>query len=60
MSWISNKQQQRDHSGQRDKCGACGHGATPAQPLALTNKGTRVHASHMTDRSSGLFGQQQK
>lgn len=60
MSWISQKQQQRDHTGLRETCAACGHDATPQDPLAVSDTGSRVHARHLTDPDSGLHGAHQR
>lgn len=62
MGWISKDQQDRDHKGKRDRCGACGHPFTAGDPQVLTKKdathagGSRVHRSHTTDPSSGFHG----
>lgn len=60
MGWISARQQQRDHNGQRNNCAGCGHDGTTADPLVKDNEGFRVHQSHTTDPNSGLYGQQQE
>ncbi|MBE1580401.1 hypothetical protein ACFORH_43450 [Amycolatopsis roodepoortensis] len=59
MTWISTRQQDRDHNGQRNDCGACGHEGTAEDPLVLTDTGSRVHNSHITDPGSGLYGARQ-
>jgi hypothetical protein len=59
MGWISARQQERDHQGQRNICAACGHDGTTPDPLTVTDDGMRVHTSHTTDPRSGLYGHQQ-
>lgn len=59
MRWINKAQQERDHAGLREVCGACGHSATSADPLTITKDGSRVHTRHVTDPRSGLYGQGQ-
>lgn len=60
MGWISKSQQDRDHKGLRNVCGACGHEGTGHDPLCTTDTGSRVHTSHTSDPRSGLFGKRQK
>lgn len=59
MGWISKTQQERDHNGRRNDCGACGQEGTDGNPLVLTDTGSRVHESHTTDPVSGLYGARQ-
>jgi hypothetical protein len=59
MGWISKSQQDRDHSGLRNACAACGHDGTKQRPLGLSNTGSRIHTEHFTNPASGLYGQQQ-
>lgn len=56
MRSINARQQARDHNGQRNICAACGHDGTTRDPLVLADDGFRVHRSHTTDPSSGLYG----
>lgn len=37
-------------------CQACGHPTTKDDPAVKTRDGARVHKSHTTDPSSGLYG----
>lgn len=60
MGWITKDQQKRDHDGLRNACGTCGHDGTPADPLTLSDEGTRQHQSHFTDPNSGWFGHRQR
>lgn len=39
----------------RNFCAACGHPARSDDPLILSERGTRVHMSHVTDPDSGLY-----
>ncbi|MEV7975403.1 hypothetical protein [Streptomyces sp. NPDC086519] len=59
MGWISSKQQERDHNGQRNICSADGHPSTDEDPLVTNLDGFRIHRSHTTDPTSGFYGQQQ-
>ncbi len=57
-AWISPAQQQRDHSGQRNTCAACGHDATATDPLVVdVTDGIRVCRSHFDDQGSGYYGE---
>jgi hypothetical protein len=60
MGWISGDQQKRDHRGLRNVCAADGRDGTAADPLGLSDTGSRIHKRHFTDPKSGLFGRQQK
>jgi hypothetical protein len=41
-------------------CQACGHETTQQDPAVKTADGTRVHESHTTNPSSGLYGDRKK
>jgi hypothetical protein len=58
--WVCASQQERDHRGLRDVCAACGHDGTDRDPLTLDDEGYRVHRSHTTDHTSGLYYREQK
>lgn len=60
MGWISSRQQERDHSGQRNVCAADGREGTADDPLVVADDGMRVHVSDTTDPSNGYFGAQQR
>jgi hypothetical protein len=60
MGWINRRQQERDHSGQRDTCAGCGHKGTDRDPLSLSDEGFRTHRRHFTDENSGYYGREQK
>ncbi|MBW8792271.1 MAG: hypothetical protein JF597_01305 [Streptomyces sp.] len=60
MGWISKSQQDRDHSGLRDVCAADGKKGSKADPLGVSDTGSRVHKRHFEDPKSGFFGGQQK
>lgn len=51
----SQTQRDRDRSGQRDICSACGRPVTGEDPLRLVD-GSRIHTSHTTDPRSGYYG----
>jgi hypothetical protein len=40
-------------------CRACGHPATPADPVIPVG-GTQIHHSHTTDPRSGFYGAQRE
>ncbi|HEX5495244.1 MAG TPA: hypothetical protein VFX70_11790 [Mycobacteriales bacterium] len=50
----STAQRERDRSGRRDICAACGRPATTADRLRLVDGG-RIHTSHLTDPRSGYY-----
>lgn len=60
MGWINGRQQRRDHGGQREICAADGHPGTADNPLAVSDTGYGVHASHFADPADGFHGRQQK
>jgi hypothetical protein len=41
-------------------CQACGHPTTPQDPAVRTREGYRVHESHTTDLTSGLYGNRKR
>jgi hypothetical protein len=59
MSWISKSQQERDHQGLRNVCAADGRDGTQADPLGLTDTGSRIHDRHFNDPGNGWFGRRQ-
>lgn len=52
---LSMRQRQRDDSGLRNVCAACGHAGTADDALLIID-GMRVHASHTADQDSGYHG----
>lgn len=58
--WISEQQQKSDHRGGRNICAACGHPGTKTNPLDLDDEGFRVHANHLDNPKSGLYGHRQR
>jgi hypothetical protein len=60
MAWISKGQQERDHRGLRDVCSADGRKGTPADPLGLSDNGSRIHKRHFTAPGNGFYGREQK
>ncbi len=59
MGWINSSQLERDHNALRDTCSACGHDATTANPLVLSDDGFRVHQAHTRDPDSGFYAAEQ-
>lgn len=57
---VNADQRERDRVGLGHLCAACGTGETRKNPLALTQDGYRVCASHLTDPNSGLYDHQGK
>ncbi|MFD5491577.1 hypothetical protein ACFWH4_01215 [Streptomyces sp. NPDC127091] len=41
-------------------CQACGHATTPGDKAVKTSSGARVHESHTTNPSSGLYGDRKR
>jgi len=60
MGWISKSQQVRDHRGLRDVCAADGRKGSKADPLGLSDDGSRIHKRHFTENNSGYCGREQK
>lgn len=60
MGWISKSQQERDHKGLRNVCGACGHPGSAGNPLQLSKQGWRIHKSHFDDPRDGFYGERQE
>lgn len=46
-------------SDQSKICRACGHPATPTDPV-IPGDGTQIHRSHTTNPRSGFYGAQQE
>jgi hypothetical protein len=53
---LNSRQLQRDSSGLRTACAACGQEDCPRNPLVLAEGGMLIHVSHVLDPDDGFYG----